>query len=440
MTAEATALSPREQQTAQQRLHELAESFTAAGTLRTPVWRQVFTRTWRHPYVPAYYPELRSAELVSAAEQGRRERWLSAVYSDQTLITRVIRVPAQNGVPGTYRYASSSSLPSLVLRMLEALELTDGQRVLEIGTGSGYNAALLCERLGSTSVTSVDIDPQLVDLARERLGANGYTPTLAAVDGYPPGAPYDRIIATCSVPAIPPAWPAQVTPGGMIMADVRGLLGGTVARLTVDDDGIATGRFLPHYGEFMPLRPDADTFAPMQPRRTVGADAVDSVSPLDPTLLQRDVHVRFVAQWPLAGLVWRFAYADDGDVATQLETPTAPSPGSGTHHKTVATSSPKPVPAGSGTASSTPLRCGTTKAGPTTTASASHSARGRRVARQRRGVSLRWLSCRDVMAAPWSVRRGSARVARRPAPRRRAVGARCPGCAARPGRAATTGR
>ena len=80
-------------------------------------------------------------------------------------------------------FTSSSSLPALVLTMLEALEVTDGDRVLEIGTGSGYNAVLLCERLGSDRVTSVDIDPELVELARERLAANGYTPALAAVDG-----------------------------------------------------------------------------------------------------------------------------------------------------------------------------------------------------------------------------------------------------------------
>jgi protein-L-isoaspartate O-methyltransferase len=70
-------------------------------------------------------------------------------------------------------YTSSSTLPSLVLEMLEELDVAEGHRVLEIGTGSGYNAALLCQRLGSELVTSVDIDPELVDLARERLAANG---------------------------------------------------------------------------------------------------------------------------------------------------------------------------------------------------------------------------------------------------------------------------
>ena len=147
------------------------------------------------------------------------------------------------------------------------LEVTDGDRVLEIGTGSGYNAALLCERLGSDQVTSVDIDPELVELARELLAANGYTPALAAVDGaggYPEGAPYDRIIATCSVPAVPSAWLAQVLPGVMIMVDVRGKLEGTVVWLTVDGDGTATSHFLPGYASFKPLRHTVE-FPPASP-------------------------------------------------------------------------------------------------------------------------------------------------------------------------------
>ena len=100
------------------------------------------------------------------------------MYSDQTLITKVAQLPHSRALrPGAYpMFTSSSTLPSLVLTMLEALDVTETCRVLEIGTGSGYNAALLCERLGSDQVTTVDIDPELVDLARERLAANGYTP------------------------------------------------------------------------------------------------------------------------------------------------------------------------------------------------------------------------------------------------------------------------
>ncbi|MGH3622492.1 MAG: methyltransferase domain-containing protein, partial [Sciscionella sp.] len=199
------------------------------------------------------------------------------------------------------------------------LEVTDDCRVLEIGTGSGYNAALLCERLGSEQVSSVDIDPELVDLARERLGANGYTPTLAVVDGdggYPDGAPYDRIIDTCSVPAIPPAWLDQVTPGGMIMVDVHGYLGGTVVRLTADGDGAATGHFLPGYGSFMPLRHTLDFSLPGPVWETDDAP-VESTSLLDPASLQYNGEFGFVAQWHLSDVTWG-PVTEDGEPGVLL--------------------------------------------------------------------------------------------------------------------------
>ncbi|QYN32955.1 methyltransferase domain-containing protein [Pseudonocardia sp. DSM 110487] len=89
------------------------------------------------------------------------------------------------------------------------LDAAPGHTVLEIGTG--YNAALLCHRLGSEAVTSIDIDPELVDAARETLMSVGFTPTLVAgdgADGVPERAPFDRILATCAVPAVPGAWGA----------------------------------------------------------------------------------------------------------------------------------------------------------------------------------------------------------------------------------------
>jgi protein-L-isoaspartate O-methyltransferase len=78
---------------------------------------------------------------------------------------------------------SSSTKPDLMLRMLETLDVRDGHRVLEIGTGTGYNAALLSHRVGDHNVYSVDVDAELVRLARERLAGAGYRPTLAAIDG-----------------------------------------------------------------------------------------------------------------------------------------------------------------------------------------------------------------------------------------------------------------
>jgi protein-L-isoaspartate O-methyltransferase len=63
-----------------------------------------------------------------------------------------------------------------MIRMLEALDVHSGHRVLEIGTGTGYNAALLSHRLGDTQVFSVDIDADLVELASQRLARTGYHP------------------------------------------------------------------------------------------------------------------------------------------------------------------------------------------------------------------------------------------------------------------------
>ncbi len=97
---------------------------------------------------------------------------------------------------------SSSTKPDLMVRMLETLDVRDDARVLEIGTGTGYNAALLSHRLGEDRVYSVDVDAELVGPARERLADIGVHPHLATLDGekgWPEHAPFDRIIATCSV-------------------------------------------------------------------------------------------------------------------------------------------------------------------------------------------------------------------------------------------------
>ncbi|MFN2494445.1 MAG: ATP-grasp peptide maturase system methyltransferase [Pseudonocardiaceae bacterium] len=318
-----TDLSPDEQELAQTHLRELAEKFTADGILRNRQWREVFQRTWRHPYVPSFYPALDAPCLLSIDPQ-RRGEWLAAVYSDQTLITKVVQVPLSPALrPGTYPvYTSSSTMPSLVLRMLEALDVRDGHRVLEIGTGTGYHAALLCERLGSQHVTSVDIDPELVDLARERLAANGYAPTLAVVDGaggYPPDAPYDRIIATCAVPAIPPAWLAQAAPGAVILADVHGPLGGTLVRLAVDSDGTAIGRFLPDWAGFMWLRHTPGVPA-TEPPLWCDDESVESDSEVDPALVSTDGLFGFVAQWHLPDVIWGPAI-QDGQPAVHLWAP-----------------------------------------------------------------------------------------------------------------------
>jgi protein-L-isoaspartate O-methyltransferase len=96
---------------------------------------------------------------------------------------------------------------------------------LEVGTGTGYNAALLTHRLGAAHVTTVDVDETLVQHARSALNAAGYHPsvhtysvhTYDGTRGFPDNVPYDRIITTCSFPRIPQAWLEQTKPGGLIL-------------------------------------------------------------------------------------------------------------------------------------------------------------------------------------------------------------------------------
>jgi len=177
------------------------------------------------------------------------------IYTNRGLFTMI---GEQTGPWGTGLVGlSSTSTPGLMTRMLETLDIRDGHHVLEIGTGTGYNTALLTHRLGDTHVYSVDIEADLVDAARDRLAHLGYRPTLITADGahgLPDHAPYDRILATCSVPTIPWAWVEQTRAGGLILTDLKlSIHAGNLVLLRRHPDR-AEGRFDPTWAGFMPLR------------------------------------------------------------------------------------------------------------------------------------------------------------------------------------------
>ncbi len=225
----------------------LAERLTNRGAIRSPAWRGVFERARRHVFVPRFYngdgPDRR---VVDGAVPEQRDDWLAGVYRDEALVIRYEDVN-----PTTP--ASSSSMPTLMAVMLEALGVEDGDSVLEIGTGSGYNAALLCERLGAERVTTIDIDSELVWEAKGRLADAGYRPTVVAADGwegFPSKAPYDRVIATAAVHSVPRTWIEQIRPGGVVVVPMsRG-----IARIDVEPNGQASGRFLRVPAGFMRMR------------------------------------------------------------------------------------------------------------------------------------------------------------------------------------------
>nr|WP_237539969.1 ATP-grasp peptide maturase system methyltransferase [Streptomyces sp. SID4917] len=241
----------------------MTDRLTEEGTLTEPEWRdaaravprELFTGSYFRP-VPGSVPT--SYRPVRDGEPG----WLEGVYSDETLITQLDgRIRPDDVTEGavTGSPSSSSTLPSLVLRMWRQLDARTGHRVLEIGTGTGYSTALGAHRLGDANLTSIEYDPVVGGAAAAALKAAGFAPRLIIGDGLrgdPDGGRYDRLIATCSVRYIPLPWLRQVRPGGKILVTLSGWsYANALALLDVTGPGEATGRFLPGYTSFMIARP-----------------------------------------------------------------------------------------------------------------------------------------------------------------------------------------
>ncbi|GAA4637699.1 methyltransferase domain-containing protein [Actinoallomurus vinaceus] len=291
----------------------LVDELTAAGALRDQ-WRAAFLAAPRHLFVPGVIWDDADGGVLSPRRRDEDPAaWLTTVYTNEAIVTQVDDGTTQDAGTGR-RITSSISKPSIVATMLGHLEVEYGMRVLEIGAGTGWNAALLVYAVGEENVTTIEVDGDLAERARETLagvGVSALVVTGDGADGYASGAPYDRVIATASVRAVPYQWVAQTRPGGVILTPWGNAYdNGALARLTVDGHGAAYGPFVDNTVAFMWVR------AQRVPRPVVPADlagAAESTTTLHPDAVAFDDHdATFAVGLRVPDVTTKFEDADDG--------------------------------------------------------------------------------------------------------------------------------
>jgi protein-L-isoaspartate(D-aspartate) O-methyltransferase len=243
----------------------LVDELKKKGIIQSPSVEAAFREVLRHQFLPGTP--------------------LEAVYSDRA-------ISAKQDQAG--QWVSSSSQPAMMAIMLEQLGLQPGHNILEIGTGPGYNAALMAHIVGETGrVVTVEIDEDLVEAAREHLARAGFEHVqVVCADGgygYPDAAPFDRIILTVGAPDITPAWWNQMKPEGRMVLPLllRGsmksiafeLVDDYLASISVNDCGFIRlrGDFASTFPNRIQLGPDPNLYIEPIGEFSIDTDAAYSL-------------------------------------------------------------------------------------------------------------------------------------------------------------------
>ncbi|MDT3397425.1 protein-L-isoaspartate O-methyltransferase [Streptomyces sp. B1866] len=189
---------------------QLADTLTTKGAIVSETVAHAIASVPRHLFITGHYAT-GAHRTVDPAQP--TDELLHLAYADRGIMTHIPTDAAEGW--------SSTSQPSIVAKMLEAAALTPGMRVLEVGAGTGWNAALIAYITGA-EVTTIETSPVVADEARAALGrADVQGVTVVTADGYlghDAAGPYDLILVTCGVSGIPAAWLGQLADGGSVLA------------------------------------------------------------------------------------------------------------------------------------------------------------------------------------------------------------------------------
>lgn len=196
---------------------------------------------------------IRSANVIEAMEAVPRELFVEKIDIKHAYVD----------TPLSIGYNQTISAPHMVGIMIEELSLSPGYRVLEVGAGSGYHAAVAAHIVGKLPkghVYSVEIKPELVEFAKENLEKAGYSDIVTIISGdgsfgYPKQAPYDRIFVTCASPDLPPPLTEQLAENGKLLIPVGSTYYSELTRITKVKDKLRKSKlggcaFVPMLGEF----------------------------------------------------------------------------------------------------------------------------------------------------------------------------------------------
>jgi protein-L-isoaspartate(D-aspartate) O-methyltransferase len=252
----------------QQANQQMVDRLIAEGALWSPALIAAFRATPRHAFLDRIFQFARKQERwreIIVRDPGLDE--LRLVYADRALVTKL-------GSPGSglpMVPISSSSQPSLMAQMLEDLKLGPDLRVLEIGAGTGYNAALIAHVVGPGLVTSIDVDKDVLSEAWDHLRRFPERHvTVRHADGragFAEAAPYDRIMVTAATDDLAEPWIEQLALRGLLLAPLAFAPGLAFIVRGAAIDGVFHGR-LTRAAYFMPLRTEGET-GPGEPSPTL---------------------------------------------------------------------------------------------------------------------------------------------------------------------------